>query len=143
MELEIEPYVLEGSCCFSHHVPFLIHYLCDAYFFFLFPPGVLFYCNLIPFQRETLNKDETLDQMNLSLTVCFIITYGLFLITLYYCLKISSYFDKPLKVCLAELSLSLFCTTKKSLKSVLLELTYTPALFSSYWKHFKQSREFF
>lgn len=98
---------------------------------------------LFPFRERPWIKMKHWIKLMLSLTVCFIITYGLFLITLYYCLNISSYFDKPLKECLAELSLSLFCTTKKSLKSVLPELTYTPALFSSYWKHFKQSREVF
>lgn len=87
MELEIEPYVLEGSCCVSHQVPFLIYYLCNAYFFFLFPPAFFFLVYLIPLPErassfyflccsdfDALNKDETLDQRNVfaSLTACFI-----------------------------------------------------------------------
>lgn len=86
MELEIEPYVLEGSCCVSHQVPFLIYYLCEAYF--SSPPPLLSSSSyiLFPFHRassfyflncsdfDALNKDETLDQRDVfaSLTACFI-----------------------------------------------------------------------
>lgn len=85
MELEIEPYVLEGSCCVSHQVPFLIYYLCEAYFSFLSPSLSSSSYILFPFHRassfyflncldfDALNKDETLDQRDVfaSLTACF------------------------------------------------------------------------
>lgn len=42
-ELEMKLYVLEGSGCVSHPKSlFFLHYLCNTYFFFLFPPGYLF-----------------------------------------------------------------------------------------------------
>ena len=57
MESEIEPYVLEGSCCTSHHVPFLSRYLCNLYFF------VPFHVSCIR-DFDNTNKDESLDQLD-------------------------------------------------------------------------------
>lgn len=79
MELEMKPYVLECSCCVSHIVPFLIHYLCNTSYFLFLPyflvPVIVFL--LLHRQRAqehfyTLNwrifdaliKHETLNQRN-------------------------------------------------------------------------------
>lgn len=81
MELEMKPYVLECSCCVSHIVPFLIHYLCNTYFFlFPFPSIFSSSCNRIPpappsestgtflypelEDFDALIKHETLNQRN-------------------------------------------------------------------------------
>lgn len=61
---------------------------------------------------------------------CFHLFYYHILSFLNYCFKhkISFFCNRPLKIWLADLRLSLFYSTKTSLKSVLLELTYTSAL---------------
>lgn len=105
----MKPYVLECSCCVSHIVPFLIHYLCNTSYFLFLPyflvPVIVFL--LLHRQRAqehfyTLNwrifdaliKHETLNQRNkfTSLTAWFgsffLRRYWVSLITLKWCYRV-------------------------------------------------------